>query len=78
MVIAFLARAMVAAYAFSYFFSANTIICLLMRKHVDRIEVEEIYEHKTGEEETATLPEEVPAAPDEKTDEEKEESAEGE
>ena len=37
------ANALVAAYVFSYFFTANTIICLLMRKHVDRIEIEDIY-----------------------------------
>jgi hypothetical protein len=55
-VIAFLARFLVLGYAFSYFYSANTIICLLMRKHVDRIEIDEIYKHKPEEEEAPTPP----------------------
>jgi len=49
-VIAFIARCLVPAYAISYFFTANTIICFLLRKHVDRIEVDQVYEEKPEEE----------------------------
>lgn len=51
LVIAIMARALVIAYAFSFFFTANTIICFLLRKHVDRIEIDEVYE-ETAEEDT--------------------------
>jgi len=48
--IALFVRIMVFAYAASYFFTANTIICFLLRKHVDRIDIEEIYEEEAEEE----------------------------
>ena len=51
--IGLIARALVVAYAFSYFFTANTVICFLLRKHVDRIEVDEVYEETPEEEELA-------------------------
>jgi len=46
----FCIRLLPVAYLFSYFFTANTIICLLLRKDVDRIEIEEIYEEEAAEE----------------------------
>lgn len=39
-----------AAYAISYFFSAQTMIYLLLRKRVDGIEMNEVFEDKTEEE----------------------------
>jgi hypothetical protein len=48
-VVAFVVRVLVFAYAFSYFFTANTIICFLMRKHVDRIEIDEVFVEKPEE-----------------------------
>ncbi len=70
------ARALVVAYAFSYFFSANTIICLLLRKHVDRIEIDQIYEHKPEEEAAEEKPEEEEAPePAEEKEEPQEEEA---
>jgi hypothetical protein len=50
------------AYGVSFFFSANTVIFFLLRKHVDNIEIEEIYEEseEEGEEfqpEQAAVPE---------------------
>lgn len=63
------------AYGVSFFFSANTVIFFLLRKHVDNIEIEEIYEEseEEGEEfqpEQAAVPEppSQPQGPD--TDEE--------
>jgi hypothetical protein len=47
--IAMFVRVLVFGYAFSYFFTANTIKCFLLRKHVDRIEIEEVYEEKAEE-----------------------------
>jgi len=46
-------RALPVAFLFSYFFSANTVIFLLMRKHVDNVEIDDIYEEmeEEGEEE---------------------------
>lgn len=58
-------RILVVAYAFSYFFTANTIICFLLRKHVDRIDVDEIYEEESEEE---AQPEQEPAAEPETSD----------
>jgi len=81
-VIVSLARFLVLGYAFSYFYSANTIICLLMRKHVDRIEIDEIYKHKPEEEEAPTPPQGGEAssegAPQETQGAEPAEPAEGE
>ena len=45
-----LVRAVPVAYAIAYFFTANTIVFLLLRKEQDNIEVEEIYEDSQGEE----------------------------
>ncbi len=42
-IIVVLIRMLVAAYAFSYFFTANTIICFLMRKHVDKVDIDDVY-----------------------------------
>jgi hypothetical protein len=50
------------AYAVSFFFSAFTIIFFLLRKHVDNIEIEELYE-ESEEEEEQFQPEE-PSAPE--------------
>jgi len=58
--IVFVARCMVFAYAISYFFTANTIICFLLRKHVDRIDVDQVYEEKPEQE--AAAPEAPEAA----------------
>ena len=55
-------RAIPAAYLFSYFFTAGTVICFLMRKHVDRIEIDEVYEEEE-EEEFGEMPEEPEAGP---------------
>jgi len=44
-------RALPVAYAFAYFFTAGTVIFFLMRKDQDNIEVEELYEEATEEEE---------------------------
>jgi len=56
-------RALPAAYAFSYFFTANTIIFFLMRKDQDNIEVDEVYEEPAEEEgEVAGEAAEQPAA----------------
>ena len=60
------------AYLFSYFFTANTVICLLLRKDVDRIEIDEIYGEE-AEEEEFTMPE-----PEGLAEEETEEPAEEE
>ena len=64
-VIALLARFLVAAYAFSYFFTASTIMCFLLRKHVDRIDVDEVYEEEAEEEELSFEEEPVPTAEEE-------------
>jgi hypothetical protein len=42
-IIAFGVRALVLAYAASYYFTGNTIVAFLLRKHVDRIDVDEVY-----------------------------------
>ncbi len=49
------------AYAVSFFFTAFTVIFLLLRKHVDNIEIEEIYEESEEELEEEFVPEEPPA-----------------
>ena len=67
-------RTLPVAYLFSYFFSSGTIICFLMRKHVDRIEIDEVYEEEE-EEEFGEMPEE-PEAPG--TGFQEEQQAEGE
>ncbi len=75
MIIAVLARTLVVAYVFSFFFTANTIICFLLRKHVDRIEIDEVYEESPEEE---TFEEEFEEAPPETqpTEEETQEAPE--
>jgi len=60
LVIAFFARCLVIGYAVSYFFTANTIICFLLRKHVDRIDVDQVYVEEA--EEKAPAEEEEPEA----------------
>lgn len=49
-------RALPVAFLFAYFFTSNTIICFLMRKHVDRIELDEVYEEEPEEEEPPVPP----------------------
>ena len=49
-------RALPAAFLFAYFFTSNTVICFLMRKHVDRIELDEVYEEEPEEEEPPVPP----------------------
>jgi hypothetical protein len=46
-------RGLVAGYAVAYFFSAFTIVYFLMRKHIDRVDVTDVYldEEEEGEEE---------------------------
>lgn len=44
-----LIRAIPVAFAFAYYFSANTILYFLMRKAEDTIEVDEVYEEKPEE-----------------------------
>jgi len=71
-------RALPLAYIFSYFFTANTIIFLLMRKDQDNIEIDEIYEEVEEEEEIepieeaptveAPAPAETPATAEEPTE----------
>lgn len=56
-----LVAGLVLAYGLSYFFSAQTIIYFLLRKKVDGIEVNEVYEEK--EELPANLPAEGAGAP---------------
>jgi hypothetical protein len=53
------------AYLFSYFFTTNTIICFLLRKNVDRIEIDEVYEEE--EEEDQDEEEFIPEEPAEET-----------
>lgn len=64
-------RALPLAYVFGYFFTANTIIFLLMRKDQDNIEIEEIYEEVEEEEDVEPLEEaptvEAPAPVEEPT-----------
>lgn len=55
-------RALSVAFVFAYFFAANTVIFLLMRKHVDNVAIDEVYEEE--EEEEAEIPAE-PAAGEE-------------
>jgi hypothetical protein len=49
-VIAFIIRCLALGYVFSYFFTSNTVICFLLRKHVDRIDVDQVYEEEAEEE----------------------------
>jgi len=82
MLVALLAvRALPMAYLFSYFFVTNTVICFLMRKHVDRIELDEVFEEKPEEEEEAEeekveVEEEEKPQAEEKVEETAEEKAE--
>ena len=46
-------RMLPCAYLFAYFFTANTLICFLMRKNVDKIELDEVYEEAPEEKEAA-------------------------
>ena len=70
-VVAFVARVLVLAYAASYYFTANTIIAFLLRKHVDRIDVDEVYVAEPapapaaegGAAPASPAPEAAPAAP---------------
>ncbi len=74
-IIALIIRLLVPAFAFSYLFTSNTIICFLMRKHVDKIEVDEVYyeeesiedESEEGEVDEDDISE--ASAPDEQADE---------
>jgi len=76
-------RAIPVAYVVSFFFTANTLIFFLLRKHVDNIEIEDIYEEDEEEEapalEEAETPEgEAPEAEKEPQEEpEPEEETEG-
>jgi len=66
--IGFATHMAVFGFAASYFFTLNTIMCFLLRKHVDRIEVDDIYEEETEQEpteEVATEPEEEEAPAEE-------------
>ena len=76
-------RAVPAAYLISYFFTANTVVCFLLRKHVDRIDIDEVYEEQEEEEEFGEAVEEPVAPPAEaeeaeEVEEEAEEAAEKE
>ena len=64
-------RAVPAAYVFSYFFTANTVVFFLLRKEVDNVEIDEVYEEEEGEEEVEGLVEPAAAAPAEPEAEEK-------
>jgi hypothetical protein len=50
MVLVFVTHCLVLAYAASYYFTANTVITFLLRKHVDRIEVDQVYTEDDPEE----------------------------
>ncbi len=59
-----LLRGIPAGYAFSYFFTAGTVVFFLMRKSVDNVEIEEIYEEEEelqGEDLGAFPAQEAPA-----------------
>jgi hypothetical protein len=63
------------AYGVSFFFSAFTVIFFLLRKHVDNIEVDEVYEETEEEEEEEFQPEEpLPPSSEEFEEEETEET----
>jgi len=64
------------AYLFSYFFTASTVVCFLMRKHVDRIELDEVYEEKPEEEEEEIAEEKVEGEEEPKKEEAEEEAKE--
>ena len=64
-------RAVPAAYVFSYFFTANTVVFFLLRKEVDNVEIDEVYEEEETEEEVEGLAEPAAAAPAEPEAEEK-------
>ncbi|MFW6188836.1 MAG: hypothetical protein ACOC7T_00250 [Planctomycetota bacterium] len=64
-------RGLPVAFVVSFFFTANTIIFLRLRKHVDNIDIEEVYQEAEEEEELVTepaaeepVPEEEPTAPE--------------
>ncbi len=57
-IITLLVKALPVAYVISYFFTGNTVMFFLLRKHVDNIDIEEIYE-EAEEEEGFPLEEEV-------------------
>jgi len=57
-----LAVAMIAAFVISFYFSANTIIYLLLRKKVDATDIDEVYVAKDAEELIAEQAEEVKPA----------------
>jgi hypothetical protein len=65
-------RALPVAYVFSYFFTANTIIFLLMRKDQDNVDVDEIYQEIEEEEDLEPIEEaptvDMPKAPEEPTE----------
>jgi hypothetical protein len=52
------------AYAASYFFSANSIIFLLMRKHVDNVDVDVVWEDVVEEPVAQAVEDEAPSAPE--------------
>ncbi|MFO8007925.1 MAG: hypothetical protein R6V05_09325 [Candidatus Brocadiia bacterium] len=63
-------RGIPVAYVISYFFTANTIVFFLLRKHVDNIDIEELYEEEVEEEISPAevpmpeQPEQEPVAPE--------------
>ena len=73
--VALVMRALVVAYAFSYFFTANTLVCFLMRKHVDRIDVDEVYEEELEEPAEAELDTGEPGEPQPEEPEEGDEAS---
>ncbi len=75
-----LVRLLPAAYAFSYFFAAYSVIFLLMRKDQDNIEIDEIYEEVDEEEGAFEEPEldEAEAEPEADTQPADEPESEGE
>jgi len=52
------------SYAASYFFSANSVIFLLMRKHVDNVDVDVIYEDVDEEPVAQPVDDDAPSAPE--------------
>ncbi len=61
-------RGIPVAYVISYFFTANTIVFFLLRKHVDNIDIEEVYEEEAEEEiSPAEVP--MPGEPEEEAEE---------
>jgi len=69
-------RALPVAYAIAYFFAANTVVFFLLRKHVDNIDVEEVYTEEEPEEVPEEQPAEVAAAEEEAPAEEEKAPAE--